>query len=109
MTDLSAPSPASEIPRSREGKRLSIIAPCFNEQEVLDLFFDRLEAALGACGVDYEIVCVNDGSRDHTLAVLENYRSGLLWSLFMGAPEIQRGLAVLGFESPVVQPRAACG
>ncbi len=70
MNSLAAPSPASEISRSREGKRLSIIAPCFNEQEVLDLFFDRLEAALDTYGVDYEIVCVNDGSRDHTLAVL---------------------------------------
>lgn len=51
-------------------------------------------------------LAINQGS---TLAMIENYRSGLLWSLFMGAPEIQRGLAVLGFESPVVQPRAAYG
>ena len=35
-----AASPIAEVPRrSREGKRLSIVAPCFNEQEVLDLFF----------------------------------------------------------------------
>lgn len=56
--------------RSRVGKRLSIVAPCYNEQEVLDLFFDRIDAELGKLGVDYEVVCVNDGSRDHTLAVL---------------------------------------
>ncbi|PZR34233.1 glycosyltransferase family 2 protein [Caulobacter segnis] len=56
--------------RSRAGKRLSIVAPCFNEQEVLDLFFGRIEDELGKLGLDYEIVCVNDGSRDHTLAVL---------------------------------------
>jgi hypothetical protein len=29
--------------------------------------------------------------------MIENYRSGLLWSLFMGAPEVQHGLDVLGF------------
>jgi glycosyltransferase involved in cell wall biosynthesis len=37
---------------------------------VLDLFFARIEEELAALGVAYEIVCVNDGSRDHTLAVL---------------------------------------
>ncbi len=56
--------------RSRAGKRLSIVAPCYNEQEVLDLFFARIEDELAKLAVDYEIVCVNDGSRDHTLAVL---------------------------------------
>ncbi len=29
--------------------------------------------------------------------MIENYRSGLLWNLFMGAPEVQHGLDVLGF------------
>lgn len=31
--------------------------------------------------------------------MIENYRSGLLWDLFMGAPEIQEGLKKLGFTS----------
>lgn len=30
--------------------------------------------------------------------MIENYRSGLLWDLFMGAPEIQKGLEKLGFK-----------
>jgi hypothetical protein len=34
------------------------------------------------------------------VAMIENYRSGLLWRLFMSCPEIQRGLKALGFESP---------
>lgn len=66
-----APPPAPAVAtRSRAGKTLSIVAPCFNEQEVLDLFFERIDTELAKLGVDYEIVCVNDGSRDHTLAVL---------------------------------------
>lgn len=69
QSPTSAPLPAVAT-RSRVGKRLSIVAPCFNEQEVLDLFFERIDAELARLGVDYEIVCVNDGSRDHTLAVL---------------------------------------
>lgn len=34
------------------------------------------------------------------IVMIENYRSGLLWRLFMSCPEIKAGLAALGFESP---------
>ena len=34
------------------------------------------------------------------VAMLENYRSGLLWRLFMRAPEVRSGLTLLGFTSP---------
>ncbi|HWK06247.1 MAG TPA: glucoamylase family protein [Puia sp.] len=34
------------------------------------------------------------------IVMIENYRSGLLWRLFMSCPEIQGGLQKLGFESP---------
>lgn len=33
------------------------------------------------------------------IVMIENYRTGLLWKLFMSAPEIQNGLKKLGFES----------
>ena len=34
------------------------------------------------------------------VVMMENYRSGLLWKLFMSCPEIQQGLKKLGFQSP---------
>lgn len=34
------------------------------------------------------------------VVMIENYRSGLLWKLFMSAPEVQRGLKKLEFQSP---------
>lgn len=34
------------------------------------------------------------------VVMIENHRSGLLWDLFMSAPEVQEGLSKLGFESP---------
>ena len=34
------------------------------------------------------------------VVMIENYRSGLLWKLFMSAPEVQQGLKKLGFQSP---------
>ncbi|MEB2775088.1 glucoamylase family protein [Algoriphagus sp. D3-2-R+10] len=36
------------------------------------------------------------------VTMIENYRTGLGWKLFMGAPEIQEGLKKLGFESPSI-------
>lgn len=37
------------------------------------------------------------------VVMMENYRSGLLWKLFMNCPEIQTGLKKLGFESPYLK------
>ncbi|WP_423148518.1 glucoamylase family protein [Rubrolithibacter danxiaensis] len=37
------------------------------------------------------------------IVMIENYRTGLLWKLFMSCPEIQNGLKKLGFESPVLK------
>ncbi|RPD47441.1 glucoamylase family protein [Paracnuella aquatica] len=34
------------------------------------------------------------------IVMIENYRTGLLWNLFMSCPEVQHGLKKLGFESP---------
>jgi hypothetical protein len=34
------------------------------------------------------------------IIMIENYRSGLLWNLFMSCPEIKRGMKQLGFQSP---------
>jgi hypothetical protein len=35
--------------------------------------------------------------------MIENYRSGLLWKLFMSCPEVREGLRKLGFSSPWLQ------
>ena len=37
------------------------------------------------------------------IVMIENYRSGLLWKLFMSCPEIKTGLKKLGFESPALK------
>jgi hypothetical protein len=34
------------------------------------------------------------------IVMIENYRTGLLWNLFMSCPEVQHGLKKLGFQSP---------
>ncbi len=50
--------------------RLSIVVPVFNEDEVLPEFHRRLSVVLDKAAVDAEIVYVNDGSRDQTIALL---------------------------------------
>lgn len=37
------------------------------------------------------------------VVMMENYRTGLLWKLFMSCPEVQNGLKKLGFESPYLK------
>ena len=49
---------------------LSIVIPVYNEQEVLDQLFRRLYPAMDALGVSYEILFVDDGSRDRSVAML---------------------------------------
>jgi polyisoprenyl-phosphate glycosyltransferase len=52
--------------------RLSIVAPCYNEEACLPEFHRQASAAArAAVGEDYEIVLVNDGSRDRTLVVMQ--------------------------------------
>lgn len=38
-----------------------------------------------------------------TVVMIENYRSGLLWNLFMNAPEIQAGMKKIGLKSPYLK------
>lgn len=49
---------------------LSIVVPMYNEEEVLEILFERLTNELEIIGESYEIVCVNDGSSDSTLELL---------------------------------------
>ena len=50
--------------------RLSVIIPVYNEEAVLPALFERLYTSLDALGCTYEILFVNDGSRDKSSALL---------------------------------------
>jgi len=49
---------------------LSVILPFHNEASGVRALFERLYPALGKLGIDYEIICIDDGSRDATFAAL---------------------------------------
>ncbi len=51
---------------------ISIIAPCYNEEDTIEPFLRRIEEILTQINEPYEIVFINDGSKDNTLNVLLN-------------------------------------
>ncbi len=53
-----------------ESPEVSVVIPVYNEEAGLTALFERLYPALDALGRSYEIVFVNDGSRDRSAAML---------------------------------------
>ena len=52
---------------------LSLIVPCYNEQEALPFFYKETTEVLSQMDCDYEILFVNDGSKDGTLSLIREY------------------------------------
>lgn len=74
---------------------LSVVIPVYDEEAVLAALFERLYPALDALGVAYEVVFVNDGSRDRSAALLTDQ--------FHRRPEVTR---VVMFDGNFGQHRA---
>jgi dolichol-phosphate mannosyltransferase len=53
-----------------KGPVLSVVVPVYNEEAGLPELFRRLTAALESFGVSWEVICVNDGSRDRSAVML---------------------------------------
>jgi polyisoprenyl-phosphate glycosyltransferase len=65
---MSSSRPASS--RAARGL-LSVVIPCHNEEAVIEATHERLAEVLATTGMDFEIIYVDDGSRDATAALLE--------------------------------------
>ena len=50
---------------------LSLIVPCYNEQEALPLFYKEASKVLSNMRCDHEFLFINDGSRDGTLEIMK--------------------------------------
>jgi len=62
--------------------QLSVVIPVFNEEASLPALFARLYPALDKLGVGYEVLFVNDGSRDRSAALLKDQ--------FLRRPDVTR-------------------
>ena len=61
---------------------LSIILPIFNEEDNIPTLFARVQAATKRLGMPYEVVAVDDGSTDRTLALLKDiHRTTPAWKV----------------------------
>ncbi|MBI1223105.1 MAG: glycosyltransferase [Bacteroidetes bacterium] len=55
---------------SPEQFKLSIIVPCYNEEAVIGLTYERLIGVLESNGYTYEVLFIDDGSRDRTAEII---------------------------------------
>mgnify|MGYP001041560319 CR=1 FL=1 len=64
--------PAGALRRNESAARprVSVVVPVYNEEESIPQLYERLSAELGALGCGYEIIAVDDGSRDRSYALL---------------------------------------
>jgi undecaprenyl-phosphate 4-deoxy-4-formamido-L-arabinose transferase len=62
--------------------QLSVVIPVYNEEAGLPALFARLYPALDALGLPYEVIFVNDGSRDRSAAILKDQ--------FLARPDVTR-------------------
>ena len=53
-------------------KQISVVIPVYNEEEVLESLFQRLFPAMDKLKSTYEIIFINDGSKDKSLEILTN-------------------------------------
>lgn len=57
-----------------ENKQISIITPCFNEENCVEIFHSEMVKVLNELNTNYEIIFINDGSTDNTLTKLLNLK-----------------------------------
>lgn len=55
-------------------KKISIVVPCYNEEEVLEMFYKELINITNKTKNICEIIFVDDGSKDNTLRILKKLR-----------------------------------
>lgn len=56
--------------------KLSLVVPCYNEEKNVSLFYDAVKNDFASADFDYEIVFVNDGSKDATFKELQKLCAG---------------------------------
>lgn len=61
-----------EIKEKRD--KISVIVPCYNEEESVEHFYERTVSVLARMDTDYEFVFVDDGSSDGTLSILRSLK-----------------------------------
>lgn len=56
-------------------KKISLIIPCYNEQESLPCFYEEVVKILSSLHYEYELLFIDDGSKDQTLKIIKEFSS----------------------------------
>ena len=54
-------------------QKITLVIPCFNEQESLPIFYKEISKVLHSMECDYELIFIDDGSNDDTLKLLRKF------------------------------------
>jgi undecaprenyl-phosphate 4-deoxy-4-formamido-L-arabinose transferase len=82
--------------------QVSVVIPVYNEEQTLPLLFARLYPALDKLGTPYEVIFVNDGSRDRSAALLRQQfeqRPDVTRVILFGGNFGQHMAIMAGFEN----------
>lgn len=52
--------------------KIALIVPCYNEEKSLPIFYKEVMKVLGTIDCEYELILVNDGSKDNTLSIMKS-------------------------------------
>ena len=55
-------------------EKISIVIPCYNEEECIKIYYEKMEEVVSKLPTEFEYVFVNDGSQDKTLALMKELR-----------------------------------
>ncbi len=54
-------------------EKISVIVPCYNEEESIPFFYEAITKEFKEIKTDYELIFVDDGSKDKTLEIIKSY------------------------------------
>jgi hypothetical protein len=72
------PMPETAVPEN-DPPYLSLVIPCYNEQENVPTLLTRVEASMNQLGRSFEVILVDDGSTDQTPQMLAEAQTRLPW------------------------------
>src|SRR5690554_5549055 len=56
-------------------KKVTIMVPCYNEEAVILLFYNRVQPIMDSLSYDFELLFINDGSKDGTLQCIQDLQT----------------------------------
>ena len=80
-------------------EKISVVIPVYNEEKVLERLFERLVPVMEGMNRDYEIVLVDDGSRDRSLEILVRHAGDKIRVVELTRNYGQHAAVFAGFES----------